>query len=184
MTTYDDIMETAKFQEGYVATYQVDVSRQMFSHHASSGRLERVFSGVYRSSHYSISENEDLIVAYLWSREMGVISHQSALSLYDLSDDLPKQVNLTYPPNESLPPQPPPEWVRLHRKHVPDEDRNWYSAVQVTSPERTLVDVAIAGFTPELFHQALDEARRKKLVPENFERSIIDALMDQQRKGT
>ena len=48
MSTLVDIAEVAKHQEGYVATYQVDVSRQMFSHHESKGRLERVLPGIYR----------------------------------------------------------------------------------------------------------------------------------------
>ena len=123
MTAFDDIMEVASYQDGYVATYQLDVSRQMFSHYHSTGRLVRIIPGIYRLDHYGISEDEDLIVAYLWSRQKGVLSHQTALSCHELSDALPKCVHLSFPIDESLPPQEASPWLRLHRADVLDEDR-------------------------------------------------------------
>ncbi|QDG52087.1 hypothetical protein FIV42_15450 [Persicimonas caeni] len=172
----------AKHQEGYVATYQVDVSRQMFSHHESKGRLERVLPGIYRLEHFPMSEHEELIVAYLWSRQRGVISHQTALSLHDLSDVLPRAVDITLPVEEPLPPKEPPSWLRLHRADVPDEERQWYHSVPVTTPVRTILDLAVAGFNPELFRQALDEAQERGLVPQDFERRIIHELMTRTRQ--
>ena len=181
MTTLDDIAAVAKHQEGYVATYQVDVSRQMFSHHESQGRLERVLPGIYRLGHFPMSEDEELIVAYLWSRQRGVISHQTALSLHDLSDALPRAVNITLPVDGSLPPREPPDWVELHRGTIPEDDRQWYHAVPMTTPARTLLDLAVDGFNPELFDQALDEAIERGLVPQDFERRIIHELMTRRR---
>ncbi len=182
MTTLDEIAEVAKHQEGYVATYQVDVSRQMFSHHESKGRLERVLSGIYRLEYFPMSEDEELIVAYLWSRQRGVISHQTALSLHNLSDVLPRAVDITLSAEEPLPPQEAPRLVRLHRADVPDEDRQWHGVVPVTTPARTILDLAIDGFNPELFRQALDEAQERRLVPQDFERRIIHELMTRPRQ--
>lgn len=181
MSTLDDIAEAAKHQEGYVAIYQVDVSRQMFSHHESKGRLERVLPGIYRLGHFPMSEDEELIVAYLWSRQRGVISHRTALSLHDLSDVLPRAVDITLPVEEPLPPQELPSWLRLHRADVPDEDRQWYHSVPVTTPARTILDLAVDGFNPEIFEQALDEAQERGLVPKDFERRIIHELMTRPR---
>ena len=182
MSTLDDIAEVAKHQEGYVATYQVDVSRQMFSHHESQGRLERVLPGIYRLAHFPMSDDEELIVGYLWSRQRGVISHQTALSLHDLSDVLPRAVDITLPVNEPLPSQETPSWVMLHREDVAEDDRQWYHTVPVTTPARTILDLAVAGFDPELFRQALDEAQQRGLVPQDFERRIIHELMTRPRQ--
>jgi predicted transcriptional regulator of viral defense system len=182
MTTLDNIAEVAKHQEGYVATYQVEVSRQMFSHHESQGRLERLLPGIYRLEHFPMAEDEELIVAYLWSRQRGVISHQTALSLHDLSDVLPRAVDITMPVEESLPPQEPPSWVKLHRADVPEEDRQWYRSVPVTTPARTILDLAVDGLNPALFEQALDEALERGLVPQGFERRIIHELMTRPRQ--
>lgn len=178
MGTFDTITEVAQHQQGYVANYQIDVSRQMFSHFQSQGRLERIRPGIYRVSHFPISEDEELVVAYLWSRERGVISHQTALALYDLSDVLPKSTHLSYPPDADLP-RDRPNWLTLHRAHVPDEDRQWYDVVPITTPTRTLLDLAAAGFNPDLFFQALDQAQQRGVVPDDFERTVIFELMTQ-----
>ena len=180
MGTLDKILDVAKVQHGYVANYQVDVSRQMFSHFESQGRLERLRPGIYRVAHFPMSEDEEFIVGYLWSRERGVLSHQTALSTYELSDALPKKVHLSYPPDVELP-KSQPEWLVLHRADVPEADRQWYDVVSVTTPARTLIDLAAEGFNPELFNQALDEAQERGLVPKDFERTIIHELMTRRR---
>ena len=180
MDTLQQIQEVAKHQSGYVATYQSDVSRQMFSKHESKGRLERVRRGIYRVAAFPMSEHEDFIVAYLWSRERGVLSHETALSIHDLSDVLPTKVHLSYPVDEALP-KGKPDWMRLHRMDVPNEDRQWYDAVPVTTPQRTLTDLAAAGFDPTLFEQALDEAIARGLVPGDFERALLIELVTRRR---
>jgi predicted transcriptional regulator of viral defense system len=180
MDTLQQIQEAAKHQGGYVATYQVDVSRQMFSRHESKGRLERVLRGIYRVEAFPMSEHEDFIVAYLWSRERGVLSHETALAIHDLSDVLPKRVHLSYSPDEALP-KGKPDWVRLHRAIVPDEDCQWYDAVPVTTPKRTLIDLAADGFDPSLFEQALDEAIERRLVPSDFDRTLLMELVTRRR---
>lgn len=176
MTELDKILRIAGRQRGYVANYQLDTSRQMFSHYASSGRLQRVYRGIYRASHFPISEHEELIVAYLWSRERGVLSHQTALFIHDISDVLPGNTHLTYPSDEALP-DGPPDWVRLHRDEIPDEHRQWYDIVELTTPTRTLLDLATQGFNPDRFQQALQEARSRGLLPSDFERTVISELM-------
>ena len=181
MDTLQQIQQVAKHQGGYVATYQVDVSRQMFSRHESKGRLERVIRGIYRVAAFPLSEHEDFIVAYLWSRERGVLSHETALAIHDLSDALPKNVHLSYPGDEALP-KGRPDWVRLHRtEDVPNEDRQWFDAVPVTIPARTLTDLAADGFDPTLFEQALDEAIERGLVPNDFDRTLLMELVTRRR---
>lgn len=176
MTELDKILTVAGRQQGYVANYQVDVSRQMISHYASSGRLERVYRGVYRVSHFPMSENEEFIVAYLWSRERGVLSHETALFLHDLSDALPPSTHLTYPSDDPLP-DGPPDWLQLHRADIPEAHRQWYDIVPVTTPARTLLDLAARGFSPDRYRQALDEAQSRGLIPDDFERTVIFELM-------
>jgi predicted transcriptional regulator of viral defense system len=180
MGTLDEIYEVAQYQEGYIANYQVDVSRQMFSHYEAADRLERIQRGIYRVAHFPTSEQEDYIVAYLWSRERGVLSHETALSIHDLSDVLPGKVHLCYPPEDPLP-MGQPEWLELHRADVHEDSRQWFGVVPVTTPRRTLVDLASDGFNPELFRQALDEAKERGLVPQDFERTLLFKMMTERR---
>ena len=56
----EKIAEVAKSQKGYVATYQVDVSDQLFRHHEQAGRLERALRGIYRVNYFPAEEDEQL----------------------------------------------------------------------------------------------------------------------------
>lgn len=181
MKCLDEIYKIAQYQEGYVANYQVDVSRQMLSHYEKTGRLERIRRGIYRVSHFPISENESYIVAHLWSRERGILSHETALLIYEMSDVLPRKVHLSYPADADLP-REQPKWLRLHRQDVPPGDRQWQGAVLVTTPRRTLIDLAASGFEPDLFEQALEEAVARALVPLSFERTLLLELMARLRR--
>jgi len=82
-----------------------------------------------------------------------------------------------------LPPQEPPDWLNLFRDHIPSKDRQWYHRVPVTTPARTIIDVAHTPLNPEFFFQALDEAQKRGMIPPDFERRVICELMDGRRFG-
>lgn len=175
---FEDILELAKTQRGYVATYQLPaVSTQLVAHHVKSENLERIHHGIYRVTQFPVWDDEEFVVAYLWSKEEGVISHQTALSVHQLSDALPAKVHITLPADhEPVRRQIPPR-VEVHYADVPEAERQWYGAVPVTTVERTLIDIAVDAIDPDLFEQALSEAKAQGLVPEDFERRVIRDLI-------
>lgn len=175
---YDEIVEVAKGQRGYVATYQIpDISTQLISHHVSSANLERVHHGIYRVTQFPVWEDEEFVIAYLWSREEGVISHTSALAIHELSDSLPSRVHITLPADEEPVRRQIPDRVEVHYADIPEGDRQWYGAVPVTTVHRTLIDIAVDAIDPDLFDQALSQAKERGLVPEDFERKVIRDLI-------
>lgn len=177
-TELDKLAEVAKYQKGYVATYQVDVSHQVLRHHEQADRLERVLRGIYRISHFPLEEDEQLVIAYLWSKEQGTISHESALAIHDLSDVLPKKVHLTLPRDQRRVRRKTPEWLELHFADIPDDDKDWYDVVPVTVPTRTLVDVAVDGIELEHLRQAVNDAEDKRLIGDDFEWELIARIQD------
>jgi len=81
----------------------------------------------------------------LWSRDRsdrptGVFSHQTALSLHDLTDANPARLDLTVPASVRRG-TPIPKVLRLHRGDVPPDDRETVYGVPVTNAIRTIVDV-------------------------------------------
>jgi predicted transcriptional regulator of viral defense system len=172
----DKLIEVAKYQKGYVATYQVEVSNQLLRHHEQAGRIERVLRGVYRLNQYPTEEDEQLLVAYLWSKEQGTISHESALAIHDLSDVLPNKVHLTLPEDQCRVRRKTPEWLELHFADISEDEKEWYDVVPVTRPIRTLVDVASDRLEPELLRQAVEDAKSKRLVADDFEWELITRL--------
>lgn len=164
---WDRLFETAAGQSGYVTTKQAaeaGYSTHLLRKHIHAGRVTRPQRGIYRLVHFPASEHEELVTAWLWSEQAGVISHQTALSLHGLSDVLPAQVHLTLPAAWRKRRFRVPPDVVLHHADVAPEDRAWFSAVPITSPRRTLNDCAREGLSPELLRQAAQQALRRGLV--------------------
>ena len=164
---WDRLFETAAGQAGYFTTQQAaeaGYSPQLLVHHVRAGRVVRVRRGIYRLVHFPAEQHEELVVTWLWSERVGVISHQTALSLHDLSDVLPAHVHLTLPNAWRRRRFRTPAGVVLHHADVPPEDRAWFGAAPMTNPRRTLNDCARDGLSPELLRQAAQQALRRGLV--------------------
>jgi predicted transcriptional regulator of viral defense system len=164
---WDLLFETASAQEGYFTTRQAaeaGYSTQLLLKHSRAGRVTRMRRGIYRLVHFPAGEHEDLVTAWLWSERAGVISHQTAMALYGLSDALPANVHLTLPRSWRSRRLRIPEGVVLHHADVPQDDRTWFGPVPTTSPRRSLNDCARANLPPDILRQAAQQAFRRGLV--------------------
>lgn len=173
------LYETASAQEGYFTTRQaagLGFSSQLLLKHIRAGRVMRVHRGIYRLVHFPAEEHEELVIAWLWSDGVGVVSHQSALALLGLSDVLPAQVHLTLPQAWRSRRFRIPDGVVLHHADVPPDDRSWFGAVPVTNPGRTLNDCAHADLPPDLLRQAVRQGLRRGLVTRAGIADAEDAL--------
>ena len=114
--------------------------------------------GIYRLVHFPAGEHEDLIAAWLWSDQAGVISHHTALALHDLSDALPSKVHLTLPQAWRRRRLRVPPGVVIHHANVPPDDLAWFGAAP------TLNDCAREALAPDLLRHAAQQAIRRGLV--------------------
>jgi predicted transcriptional regulator of viral defense system len=106
---------------------------------------------------------------YLWSqnrREIpeGVYSHNTALSLHELSDLMPSKLRMTVPTgfrrSSAI-----PEILVLHRAHLESSDVQEIHGVLVTRPLRTIVDLLRSGNVDRSqLKLAVDEAIRRGLI--------------------
>ena len=164
---WDRLYEIAAAQEGLFTTRQAaeaGYSPQLLVHHVSGGRVIRIRRGIYRLVHFPAGEHEELVSAWLWSGQVGVFSHQTALALHQLSDVLPAQLHLTFPIKWRSRRFRVPEGVILHHADVSKRDRAWFGSVPITSVDRTLNDCARAGMSPELLRDAAAQALHRGLV--------------------
>jgi predicted transcriptional regulator of viral defense system len=165
--SWDRLFETALAQEGLFTTEQAaeaGYSPQLLVHHVRTGRVVRLQRGIYRVVHFPVGEHEELVAAWLWSERTGVISHQTALALHELSDGLPAHVHLTLPNAWKRRRFRAPLDVVLHHADVLPDERSWFGAVPTTNPRRTLSDCAREGLSPELLRHAAQQALRRGLV--------------------
>lgn len=166
---HDSLYRLAESQAGYFTAQQaVDagMDRSTLRHHArDGGRYERVRRGLYRFRHFPSSPYEHVVAAWLPLREAGgVISHESALELHDLSDVMPTAIHITLPRAKRG--QRPRPGVRFHTlEHPPTSSEvSAGSGVPVTTPERTIVDAAEAGTQPEQVEMAIRQALDRALT--------------------
>jgi predicted transcriptional regulator of viral defense system len=163
MPDHEALYQIAEQQGGYFSAAQAreaGFSYSLLSYHVRNSRFERVRPRVYRLVRFPASPHEDLHVASLQAGPEAVISHDSALALYDLSDRLPDQVHVTIPRTASR----RRSGLKLHTNQLEPEDVTRYKGLPVTAVSRTLVDVATAGLAEEQVCQAIREALRRGLV--------------------
>ena len=105
----------------------------------------------------------------LWSRNrkgmrQGIYSHQTALSLFDLSDVMPEKLHMTVPPSFRRHGEIPSALV-LHRgniDHQEIEEREGYAA---TRPARAIVDLIVEkSVSVDIVRQAFREAKHRGLL--------------------
>ncbi len=160
---YDHLYETAEGQAGYFTAKQakkVGFSWERLSDNVKHGRFLRIFRGIYRLSHFPSSAHEDLFVAWLRTGPNSVISHESALMIYDLSDVLPSEVHVIIPRTASR--RRP--GLRLHTNRLKPEEITSRQGLPVTTAARTIADVAINGLAEEQIVQAIKEALQRGLT--------------------
>lgn len=146
-------------QGGYFSATQareVGYSYPAQRYHVERGAWERVGRGIFRLAGWPLPEYPDLIRWSLWSRGAGVVSHDSALVVHDLGDAMPARVHLTVPPQFRSRDQA----VVLHRAQLAPEDQVEHAGFRVTTPIRTLLDVATSGMDLDHLAHAIDDALR------------------------
>jgi predicted transcriptional regulator of viral defense system len=165
---HDGLYRTAESQAGYFTAAQAldaGMDRSTLRHHARpGGRYERVRRGLYRLRHFPSSPHEHVVVAWLDLPSPAVVSHESALELYNLSDVIPNAVHITLP--RAMRGQRPRSGVRFHmlaHPPAPTETRR-VNRVLATNPERTIVDSLEAGTQPEQIELAVRQALDRGLT--------------------
>jgi predicted transcriptional regulator of viral defense system len=116
----------------------------------------------------------------IWSRNRneeteGIFSHQTALSLYELSDLNPAKLHLTVPRRFRRNSEIPGVLV-LHYADLPERDVQMTQGFRFTRPLRTIIDVMEAGDVEHSFiRQALGQPVQKGLITRQQLRSLKPA---------
>lgn len=166
---HDGLYRLAESQAGYFTARQAlaaSMDRSTLRHHARpGGRYERARRGLYRLRHFPSSPHEQVVAAWLPLRDAGaVVSHESALELYELSDVIPSAIHLSLPRSKRG--QRPRPGVRLHtleRPPRPAEVRK-IAGVPATTPARSIVDGLEAGTQLEQIELAVRQALDRGLT--------------------
>ncbi len=163
LETYNRLYQIAEAQAGYFTTAQAlarGIERARLSRYVAAGQLERCQHGIYRLTPFPRMPHEDLFIAWLAAGPAAVISHDSALALYELSDALPARIHITVPRSAS---HRRPGY-RVHTSRITAAEIAHYGALQVTTVPRTIADIAADGLADDLVIQAVQEAVARGLA--------------------
>ena len=169
---FSALTEIAQDQQGFFTTKQAIAAGYTDSthpYHVRTGNWERIWRGIYRLCHYPLPEDGYKVAWYLWSRgrdekPMGVYSHETALSLYELGDFNPADVHMIVPPTFRRN-APTPNGVILHRGNVPPRDRTRMRGFAVCRALRAIIDVAkVNPVAVGEMRRVVSDARRRGLI--------------------
>jgi predicted transcriptional regulator of viral defense system len=164
--------ELAQSQQGFFTTKQAirsGFAEKTHAYHVNAGNWIREHRGIYRLADFPTPERPDLMLWYLWSQNRqevpeGAYSHDTALSLHELSDMMPSKLHMTVPRafrrNSKI-----PEILVLHHAQLDTGNVQEMHGVRVTRPLRTIVDLLQSGHVDRSqLKQAVDEAIRRGLI--------------------
>lgn len=146
-------------QAGYFTSAQaveIGYSHQAQKYHADHGNWVRVDRGIYRIPEWPAAPEDAYVRWSLWSDGRAVVSHETALSVHGLSDLDPARIHLTVDASFHR----RDDAVVLHVVELADADVERHGAWSVTTPVRSLVDVAGEDAAQEHFDRAVADALR------------------------
>jgi len=167
--TERQLWELASEQGGYFTASQAlstGYSYRQQHFHRERGNWLAIDRGLFRLRAFPNSECEDLIRWSFWSRDQrgkiqAVVSHESALAVHDLSDVMPAKLHLTVPKNFR---KPAPSACTLHYGELADADIEPRQGFLLTTPFRTIKDIAESDVSPEHLAKAIHDALNRGIV--------------------
>jgi len=166
------LFEVAISQQGYF-TYQqarkAGYARSSAYFHTKAGNWIHEKHRIYRLANFPPPDRPDLVVWSLWSTDrkgniQGVYSHQTALSLYEITDANPAKLHMTVPAKFRKF-YPPPKGIVIHRAGLKASEISKQQGYFITTPAKTLQDMFAAQLLDsEEIKLAAKQAVRKGLM--------------------
>jgi hypothetical protein len=152
--------ELAAAQHGNVTRRQllkIGLTHHAICHRLAAARLYRVHRGVYAVGRRPVTWLERAAAAVLACGPTAVLSHRSALALWDLGRwETPFHVTVTAG-------HPRPRGLVVHRYQLAGPDLTTQLAIRATSPARTLLDCALE-LKPAALTRAVNDARHAHIL--------------------
>ena len=167
-----NLWKTARAQHGAVARRQLiaaGLTPKAIRHRLATGRLRVIHPGVYAVGQLDLTQRGRWMAAVLACGEHAVLSHASAAALMGIVGRQRGCIEVSVPRGRSS--RSP--GIRVHRPTcLPLEDLGTFDGIPVTSPVRTLIDLATFLPVPRL-EAAINAADKHDLAnPEQLRAAL------------
>lgn len=144
---------------------RVGIRPQRLAEMARRGALRREGRALYRLDPFPTHEFDSYRKASLWPYPIeGVLSHETALDLYELSDVNPAKVHLTVPSGYRIRRREVPALYFVHHDDLDERDVTRHEGLPIVTPAKAIRQCHQAHLRRDLLRQALEDARRRGLV--------------------
>ncbi len=165
---FKTLSDIAEDNYGFVTVEQArraGVRPQRLAEMARRGALRREGLALYRLEPFPAHELDSYRKATLWPYPVeGVLGHETALDLYELSDVNPAKIDVTVPKTYRIRHREvPPQYV-LHHEDLDDRDVTRHEGLPIVTPAKAIRQCSRAHFRRDLLRQAIEDAKRRGLV--------------------
>lgn len=160
------LLSHAQQQYGYLTpddARELDIDPTQLRLMAARGTLEHLGHGLYRMPMVPTTQLDGYMEAVLWTGRRGVVSHETALDLYELCDVNPSAIHLTAPRGFRTRKMVPKAY-RLHRFDLDAAEVGWHEGIPIVTPERAILGGIEEALGWQLIDQAIETARARGLV--------------------
>jgi predicted transcriptional regulator of viral defense system len=162
-TVFNQLADLAADQYGFVSQQdarELGVQPMTLIRMSERGALERRAHGLYRLRYFPASPLDSYMEATLWPRgARGVLSHETALDLYELSDVNPSKIHLTVPQGHRIR-REIPALYRIHHETLADKDVAFHEGIPIVTPAHAIRQSHATHLGPALIGQAIDHGER------------------------
>ncbi|MCL2024188.1 MAG: type IV toxin-antitoxin system AbiEi family antitoxin domain-containing protein [Coriobacteriia bacterium] len=180
----DKLREIALTQHGYATTQQAldaGVTKRALADLTKRNRLERVVFGVYRVPQVPYTQYDAFMLAVLWTGvPEAVISHETALDMYDVSDINPTKIFVTVATNRRIRRKGGEHYVVYHQDLRPDQI-GWQEEIPSVKLPTAIEQCIESGVPTYLLDQAIERGRAKGLLTIDDEKTLTQKL--EERSG-
>lgn len=165
---YRALYELAEDDYGFVTVEgarQAGIRPQRLAEMARRGALRREGLGLYRLDPFPPHELDSYRKATLWPYGIeGVLSHDTALELYELSDVNPAKIHLTVPKGYRVRRREIPSAYRLHHEDLDEREITRHDGLPIVTPAKAIRQCHESNLRRDLLRQALEDAKRGGLI--------------------
>ena len=166
------IFSIAENQQGFFTSFQAKqagITDNNHVYHVRKGNWIREWRGIYRLRDYPFQEDAQYALWGVWSMNrkgdiQGVFSHETALSLFELSDINPVKLHMTVPRTFRRHSKIPTV-LKLHYSTVMPTEYDDHGGYKVTKLFRTVADLIRCGtVSNEFIVQAVKEGLKRGIL--------------------
>jgi predicted transcriptional regulator of viral defense system len=176
----EKLWEVALDQHGFVTTadaHRLGIPIVELGKLAARGKLERVGYGLYRFAELPVTPLDSYMEATLWPRGQGVLSHDTALDLYEFCDINPRTIHITIAKSGRYQPRRGGRGsYGVHREDLSADEVGRLEGIPIVKPAVAIRQCIETSVQTHLIAQAIERARATGSITSNEYEHLAELL--------